>query len=194
MKTATIMQKTKAAKQLKVLRHLSLLAICLCMLGLSGCTYKLGDFNVVSNANMNLSNGSFVIGEKVTGEDAAIVIFYPIKSTSIEDAMDDALAKAAMPTCAVGLTNTAIKYFSKEFMFGKVGYLVEGRVIYDTKIRGCSGVTSAKMIALAKEKAAKEAAKKADKKANKKAKKDKKKDKKTDNSADKKGVDKETKK
>lgn len=32
------------------------------MVMLSGCSYRLGDFNVISNQNMNLDSGTFVQG------------------------------------------------------------------------------------------------------------------------------------
>lgn len=123
------------------MKHFTRLLFCaLAALVFTGCSWRLGDFSIASNANINLNSGNFIVGEELQGRDYVGVFFGPLGVPNIEEAVDNALKKAAYPTCVVGLTNMSLKSFDHAFIFGRVGYAVKGRAVYDRNIKGCEGL------------------------------------------------------
>ncbi|VEI69315.1 hypothetical protein [Serratia rubidaea] len=111
-----------------------LLAIALGVLLLSGCTVRVADMTVGSTKNYNLNAAKFEKGQRVTGEDKAPIVIFPLGIPSVKTAMDRAIEK---DKCAVGLSDVVIYQLNHAFLFGTYGYRVEGTQILDRSQTDC---------------------------------------------------------
>ncbi|HDJ1442375.1 TPA: hypothetical protein PPN70_004845 [Serratia rubidaea] len=111
-----------------------LLAIALGALLLSGCTVRVADMTVGSTKNYNLNAAKFEKGQRVTGEDKAPIVIFPLGIPSVKTAMDRAIEK---DKCAVGLSDVVIYQLNHAFLFGTYGYRVEGTQILDRSQTDC---------------------------------------------------------
>lgn len=111
-----------------------ILALALGALLLSGCTYRVADMTVGSTKNYNLNSATFVKGQRVIGEDKAPVVIFPLGIPNVKTAMDRAIEKNR---CAVALSDVVVSYLNHAFLFGIVGYRIEGSEILDRSQPGC---------------------------------------------------------
>ncbi|WP_407223949.1 hypothetical protein [Enterobacter hormaechei] len=108
-------------------------ALALGALMLSGCTVRVADMTVGSK-NYNLNAAKFEKGQRVTGEDKAPIVIFPLGIPSVKTAMDRAIEK---DKCSVGLSDVVIYQLNHAFLFGTYGYRVEGTQIIDKSQLGC---------------------------------------------------------
>lgn len=101
----------------------------------SGCTVRVADMTVASTKNYNLNSSKFVKGKRVIGEDNYPVILFPLGFPNMKSAMDDAIQK---DRCAVGLSDVVMTSVNHSFIFGMIGYRVEGDLIIDQTQPGCA--------------------------------------------------------
>lgn len=47
---------------------------------LSGCAQRIADFTLASTKNVELNNGKFVTGDRVSGEDTKAIVIVPLES------------------------------------------------------------------------------------------------------------------
>ena len=100
----------------------------------TGCSQRIADFTLASTKNVDLNNGDFVKGKRVTGEDTKIIILFPIGIPSVKEAADVAIEK---DKCAVALTDVTADSEFFSFLVGYVKYKVEGNLVIDKSIAGC---------------------------------------------------------
>ncbi len=93
------------------------------LLGLFGCSYRLGDFTVLSTKNVELGAKYEKVG---TGEesDEVFVLYIPLGSPNIENAVDKILDNKQGDL----LTNAVINAYNYSFLIGVMGYKVKGDV------------------------------------------------------------------
>ncbi|MFH6564890.1 hypothetical protein [Pseudomonas kulmbachensis] len=113
----------------------AILAVLLGAVFVSGCTVRVADMTVASTKNYNLNSSRFIKGDRVIGEDNYPVIIFPLGFPNIKTAMDNAIQKNR---CAVGLTDVVMSSVNHSFLFGMIGYRVEGDLIIDESQPGCS--------------------------------------------------------
>lgn len=113
----------------------AMLAVLLGAVVASGCTVRVADMTVASTKNYNLNSSKFIKGERVVGEDNYPVVLFPLGFPNIKAAMDNAIQK---DRCAVGLTDVVMSSVNHSFLFGMIGYRVEGDLIIDASLPGCS--------------------------------------------------------
>lgn len=101
---------------------------------MSGCTVRVADMTVASTKNYNINSSKFVKGARVIGEDNYPVIIFPTGIPNMKTAMDHAIQK---DECAVGLTDVVMSQLNHSFLFGMIGFRVEGDLIIDTSRPGC---------------------------------------------------------
>lgn len=101
---------------------------------LSACTVRVADMTVGSTKNYDLNANRFVKGQRVIGEDNYPVILFPTGIPNIKTAMDKAIEK---DRCAVGLSDVVMSQLNHSFLFGYIGYRVEGNLIIDASQPGC---------------------------------------------------------
>lgn len=101
---------------------------------ISGCTVRVADMTVASTKNYNINSSKFVKGARVIGEDNYPVIIFPTGIPNMKTAMDHAIQK---DECAVGLTDVVMSQLNHSFLFGMIGFRVEGDLIIDTSRPGC---------------------------------------------------------
>ncbi|WP_460055504.1 hypothetical protein [Pseudomonas sp. S2_D06] len=100
----------------------------------SGCTIRVADMTVASTKNYNINASKFVKGKRVTGEDNYPVIIFPTGIPNMKTAMDNAIQQ---DSCAVGLTDVVMSQLNHSFLFGMIGFRVEGDLVIDTTRPGC---------------------------------------------------------
>lgn len=101
----------------------------------SGCTVRVADMTVASTKNYNINSSKFVKGKRVIGEDNYPVIIFPTGIPNMKTAMDHAIQQ---DSCAVGLTDVVMSQLNHSFLFGMIGFRVEGDLILDTSRQGCA--------------------------------------------------------
>lgn len=113
-------------------RKIGVIFILLCVVILSGCVTRLGDFTLISTKNIDLTRGaSFKRAQsRATGEDSvAIIIFIPTGVPNMKTAIDKAIE--SVPG-AVALLDGVLSYKSFYILlFGQYGYIVEGTPLID---------------------------------------------------------------
>ncbi len=112
----------------------ALLATIFATLFVSGCTVRVADMTVASTKNYNINASKFVKGKRVIGEDNYPVIIFPTGIPNMKTAMDHAIQQDG---CAVGLTDVVMSQLNHSFLFGMIGFRVEGDLIIDTSRPGC---------------------------------------------------------
>jgi hypothetical protein len=115
-------------------RMKKIVALALGALLLTGCTVRVADMTVGSTKNYNLNAAKFEKGQRVTGEDKAPIVIFPLGIPSVKTAMDRAIEK---DKCAVGLSDVVIYQLNHAFLFGTYGFRVEGTQIIDKSQMGC---------------------------------------------------------
>ena len=107
----------------------------------SGCTTRLGDFTVISTKSIDWGNvDKFKRGtDQVTGEDKLhIIIFVPTKfAINMEEAVDNAIE--SVPG-AIAITDAVVyyRYWWIPYIYGQMGYVVEGTPLIDTSLLAAS--------------------------------------------------------
>lgn len=114
------------------------LAVALGALLLSGCTIRVADMTVGSTKNYNLNSAKFVKGQRVIGEDKAPVVIFPLGIPNVKTAMDRAIEKN---NCAVALSDVVVSQLNHSFLFGMIGYRIEGTEIIDRSQPGCENAS-----------------------------------------------------
>jgi hypothetical protein len=100
----------------------------------TGCAQRVADFTLASTKNVDLNNGDFVKGKRVTGEDSKAIVIFPLGIPSIKEAADEAIEQ---DTCAVALTDVTADSEFFSFFFGYIKYTVEGDLVIDKSRPGC---------------------------------------------------------
>lgn len=76
------------------MRTLVTAMLALAVIGLAGCTYRVGDFTMIASRNIQRDANYVQTGSAVKGADVKhMIIFIPTGYPNIEDALDDALAR-----------------------------------------------------------------------------------------------------
>ncbi len=117
------------------MKKLALTGILVATVLSSGCATRVADLTVGSTKNYNINSASFTKGERVTGEDIVPVFFAPMGIPNVKTAVDRAIEN---DRCAVGLSDLVITSVQQAFVVGRMGYQVEGNLILDQNIDGCS--------------------------------------------------------
>lgn len=112
----------------------SIIAITLAVVFASGCTMRVADMTIGSTKNYNINSTKFVKGKRVTGEDTYPVIIFPVGIPNVKAAMDNAIEQ---DKCAVALSDVVVSQLNHSFLFGSVGYRIEGDLVLDTAQPGC---------------------------------------------------------
>jgi len=102
---------------------------------ISGCTIRVADMTIASTKNYNINSSHFVKGARVIGEDNYPVIIFPTGIPNAKTAMDHAIEQ---DKCAVGLTDVVVSQLNHSFLFGMIGIRVEGNLIIDAALQGCT--------------------------------------------------------
>ena len=124
--------------------------IVLCVLGallLSGCSIRTADLTLASTKNININTDSnesyklggkprFTKGSRVTGSNYVPLILIPIGVPDVEEAADNAIEQ---DRCAVALSDVVINQNNYAFLFGALGFEVEGDLVIDRMLPGCEG-------------------------------------------------------
>lgn len=107
------------------------LCLICCILCISGCSQRLGDFTVLSTKNVDLSNFSTQTEtgtDRVKGEDVShIIIIFPNKIPNLKEAIDVAIEE----NNSYMLSEAVIKYeyFIVPYIYGQTKYVVEGHPV-----------------------------------------------------------------
>jgi hypothetical protein len=123
----------------------SLAGCIISILLLSGCSMRVADLTVASTKNVNLNSEAndtyklsgatrFIKGARVKGEDYTPVFFIPLGMPDVEEAADRAIEQ---DKCAVALSDVVIHQNTYAFLFGAVGFVVEGDLVIDRMLPGC---------------------------------------------------------
>ncbi|MBQ7177074.1 MAG: hypothetical protein IJS08_06635 [Victivallales bacterium] len=102
---------------------------------LTSCVSRIGDFTVASSKNIDIKRTLHVVDTKcrVKGTDGKyIIIFIPVGTPNLKEAMDNAEEKA--PNC-VGLSDVTIKegWWYIPYIVGYAWYEVEGNPVFEAK-------------------------------------------------------------
>ncbi|WP_261859045.1 hypothetical protein [Photobacterium sanguinicancri] len=120
------------------MKKITLSIVILSTLLLSGCAQRVVDFTLASTKNVELNNGNFVTGSRVIGKDTKAIVLFPMGVPSLKEASDQAIEK---DKCAVALSNVTGDYEYFSFIFGYQKYQVEGDLVIDKSLPGCSNWT-----------------------------------------------------
>ncbi|WP_241609716.1 hypothetical protein [Rosenbergiella australiborealis] len=101
---------------------------------LSGCSSRVADLTIASTKNYNINSNHFVKGARVTGDDSAPVVIFPLGIPNVKTAIDRAIEKNK---CSVALSDLVVTQYNHSFLFGRFGFLVEGTEIIDRSQPGC---------------------------------------------------------
>lgn len=112
---------------------------------LSGCSVRVADLTVASTKNIDLNNDAsesyklgssprFIKGPRVKGDDYIPVFIVPFGIPDVEEAADNAIEH---DKCAVALSDVVINQNNYSFLFGTIGYVVEGDLVIDRMLPGC---------------------------------------------------------
>jgi hypothetical protein len=104
------------------------------VMAVSGCTIRVADMTVGSTKNYNINSAKFAKGKRVIGEDTYPVILFPLGIPNVKNAMDEAIEQ---DRCAVGLSDVVVSQLNHAFIFGSIGYRIEGDLIIDASQPGC---------------------------------------------------------
>ena len=100
----------------------------------AGCSIRMADMTVASTKNYNINSNQFVKGERVRAEDKVPVVLFPLGIPNFKTAVDRAIEKNP---CSVALSDVFITQLNQAFIFGQIGYRVEGTQILDTSQPNC---------------------------------------------------------
>ena len=98
---------------------------------LVGCTVRHGDFTVISNKALRLSEFELDRADRVRGvvgkDEAHIIILFPTKGITLEGALDDAFEKGDGDV----MTDAVVTYrsFYIPYVYGQMGWQVKGDVV-----------------------------------------------------------------
>ncbi|WP_296281085.1 hypothetical protein [uncultured Acinetobacter sp.] len=116
------------------MRKLIIASLAMSILASSGCAIRMADMTVASTKNYNLNSNQFVKGQRVTGEDKVPVVLFPLGIPNFKTAIDKAIEK---DRCAVALSDVVITQLNHAFIFGQIGYRVEGTQVIDRSQPEC---------------------------------------------------------
>ena len=100
------------------------------VIALSACTFRTGEFTLISTMDSVIPSASK--GPRVKGEDCVWVTIVPIGQPSMQEATSQAL-RSAGPEYDV-LVNTVVTEEARSVVLGKLCYVVEGTAINTKKI------------------------------------------------------------
>jgi len=122
---------------MKTISKLGTLVVAVIVAGLlSGCETRITDFTLLSTKNIDLANASSLkrVSTRVRGEDSALfILFIPTGFPQVKDAVDKALEGTPG---AVALVDGVVKNRGWWFIFGQVGFVVEGTPLIDPTLTG----------------------------------------------------------
>ncbi|KFD19704.1 hypothetical protein GTPT_1635 [Tatumella ptyseos ATCC 33301] len=101
---------------------------------LSGCSARVADLTIGSTKNYDINSNHFIKGARVTGEDSAPVVIFPLGIPNVKTAIDNAIEK---DKCSVALSDLVVTQYNHSFLFGKFGFIVEGNQVIDRSQPGC---------------------------------------------------------
>ena len=119
------------------MKHLKLIiAAVLIAFSFTSCITRLGTFSVISTKNIDWSRANnytrSTINKKKGKDLAHIIIFIPTQfNPTIEDAVDQAIEKVPG---GVALVDAVVRYREWWFLYGQVGYSIEGTVLVDPSL------------------------------------------------------------
>ena len=129
----SIVLSNQLKKRLKVkMIFITLIILTIC---LTGCSQNMGTFTIISTRPIDWTRTPHweISNQVVKGQDLAhVIIIIPTKlSCSISGAVNNALRQ--IPG-AVAMVNATVHYrfFYIPFIYGQEGYIVRGRIIYDS--------------------------------------------------------------
>jgi hypothetical protein len=102
----------------------------------SSCVTRLDSFTAISTNNIEWSRADEFIryDRRVQGEDTShTIIVFPTKLDSIDAAVANALDKIPGAVALFDVVVYSKVYFSIPFVYGRSGYMVEGRALVDPK-------------------------------------------------------------
>ena len=105
----------------------------LVLLSLIGCSTRILDFTVISSKNVNIKVKDSAKGERVTGEDMAVYVFFPLGQPQVKNAVDRAIEKAG-PGFDALLDGVIYYKYNVFILFGTFGYTVEGTPIKTSQL------------------------------------------------------------
>lgn len=117
------------------MKKLLVLALTASTLTFTGCAIRMADMTIASTKNYNLNSNQFVKGQRVIGEDKVPVVLLPLGIPNFKTAIDKAIEKNR---CAVALSDVVITQLNQAFIFGQIGYRVEGTQIIDHSQPECN--------------------------------------------------------
>lgn len=117
----------------------AMIAVMLGAVFASGCTMRIADMTVSSTKNYNINSAKFIKGDRVKGEDKYPVIIFPMGIPNVKTAMDNAIQQHR---CAVALTDVVVSQLNHSFLFGSIGYRIEGDLVLDAGQPGCESVAA----------------------------------------------------
>ncbi len=92
---------------------------------MSGCTVRLADFTVLSTKNARIPTEAR--GDRVIGQDCAVVFIVPLRNINVKEAIDRAIENAGPEYDA--LVDGVVSFSNHSFIFGQQCYKVEGTPI-----------------------------------------------------------------
>ena len=99
-----------------------------------GETRVIIDFKGKDEVKRHLQDIGFVKGERVRAEDKVPVVLFPLGIPNFKTAVDRAIEKNP---CSVALSDVVITQLNQAFIFGQIGYRVEGTQILDMSQPNC---------------------------------------------------------
>lgn len=104
----------------------ALVAAALLLSCVTGCVTRVTDFTVISTKNQSATDG-YQRAMRVTGSDCVPVIFGPIGTPNLKNAIDNAIEEGGPGYDA--LVDGVISTHNKSFLFGSYCYEVKGTPI-----------------------------------------------------------------
>jgi hypothetical protein len=105
----------------------------LILVSLIGCSTRILDFTVISSKNVNIKVKDSARGERVSGEDMAVYVFFPLGQPQVKNAVDRAIEKAG-PGFDALLDGVIYYKYNVFILFGSFGYTVEGTPIKTSQL------------------------------------------------------------
>ncbi len=101
-----------------MIKFRNFLLIVIPLLFLSGCTFRVIDFTLISTKNVNVPQGAKKMGKRVTGEDCVVVFIFPLGQIHMKEAVDQAIESAGPEYDA--LIDGVVSHVNRSFLFGQV--------------------------------------------------------------------------
>lgn len=106
-------------------------------LSMMGCSSRVADLTFATTKNIDLNDGHFVEGKRVSGEDTrSIVIIFPTGNPSVKESADKAIGQ---DRCAVGLSDVVVdsSFWYIPYIYGEATLKTTGNLVIDKNKEGC---------------------------------------------------------